>query len=105
LNRVPDPKHFYSDPDPFLYQQLQKSNFFLSVHFYSFVFVSWKNILTWIRMNLDLELFTDPDPNLQIILVPAGFGYGCTTLLPTPFFAWTEAKKSLLRPCQMNEER
>jgi hypothetical protein len=28
----------------------------------------------------DLELSTDPDPNLQIISDPAGSGSGCTTL-------------------------
>jgi hypothetical protein len=30
------------------------------------------------EINLDPELITDPDPNLQIILDPAGSG--CTTL-------------------------
>jgi hypothetical protein len=45
-------------------------NLLKSVHFYCFVFFSWKKELKldpdsiW---HLDLELITDSDPNLQII--------------------------------------
>jgi hypothetical protein len=35
----------------------------------------------------DPELITDPDPNLQIILDPAGSGSGCTTLLTRILFS------------------
>jgi hypothetical protein len=43
------------------------------VHFYSFVFVGWKQNLTWIRIqNLDPELITDLDPKLQIFWILLG---------------------------------
>jgi hypothetical protein len=61
----------------------KKLIFFKSVHFYNFVFVSWKQNLTWDPDSnpdpkSDPELITDPDPNLQIISGPAGSG--CTTM-------------------------
>ncbi len=59
---------------------IAKKQIFVSVHFYSFVFVSWKQNLTWIRIESDPnpELITAPDTTLQIISDPAGSE--CTTL-------------------------
>jgi hypothetical protein len=67
-----------------------KKLFFLSVGtFYSFVFVSWKQNLTWIRnSNQESELITDPDPNLQIV-----------SDLVVGSRSTTEGQGLLLKPC------
>jgi hypothetical protein len=48
----------------------KKANFFLSVNFFSFVFVSWKQKEKKLDPDSNPELITDPDPNLQIITDP-----------------------------------
>ncbi len=39
------------------FKHSKKANFFKPVHFYSFVFVSWKQMLTWIRIRIWIQIY------------------------------------------------